>query len=109
MTEILSKRRKTLFNQSINQSINQSNPETLCLHQGPTSSTGTGPSSAKSGSYYLYAESSSPVSTGTTFHYVSPYIKGKLQTFRRSQKLRCIVSKISKNYPPHDILLDILY
>ena len=69
----------------MNQSINKSNPETLCLHQGPTSSNETGPSGAKSGSYYLYAETSLPVTMDTKFHFESPYIKGKLQTLRLTE------------------------
>ncbi|XP_078331594.1 MAM and LDL-receptor class A domain-containing protein 2-like isoform X2 [Crassostrea virginica] len=51
------------------------NKYTWTRHTGPTSSNETGPSGAKSGSYYLYAETSLPVTMDTKFHFESPYIK----------------------------------
>nr|XP_022288523.1 MAM and LDL-receptor class A domain-containing protein 1-like [Crassostrea virginica] len=44
-------------------------------HTGSTPSSYTGPSSSKTGSVYLYAESSYPVTTGSKFHFETPYLE----------------------------------
>jgi hypothetical protein len=46
--------------------------------QGSTTSTGTGPSSAQSGSHYLYAETSSPVRSGNRFLFETPVLQGDI-------------------------------
>lgn len=48
-----------------------------CFYKGSTPSSGTGPSGAKTGSHYLYVETSSPVPVGAKFQFESPYISGK--------------------------------
>uniref|UniRef100_K1QQ94 MAM and LDL-receptor class A domain-containing protein 1 n=1 Tax=Magallana gigas TaxID=29159 RepID=K1QQ94_MAGGI len=46
------------------------------LKPGSTKSSGTGPSGAKTGSRYLYVETSSPVPSGALFQFESPYFLG---------------------------------
>ncbi|XP_061182910.1 MAM and LDL-receptor class A domain-containing protein 1-like [Saccostrea echinata] len=43
-------------------------------NSGSTPSSGTGPSGAKTGTQYLYAEVSSPVESGAKFHFETPLI-----------------------------------
>ncbi|XP_061183018.1 MAM and LDL-receptor class A domain-containing protein 1-like [Saccostrea echinata] len=43
-------------------------------NMGTTPSSGTGPSAANTGSQYLYAEVSSPVPSGTKFHFETPLL-----------------------------------
>jgi hypothetical protein len=50
-----------------------------CSCQGSTHSNHTGPSSARSGSSYLYAETSSPVPDGNKFIFETPPIQGDIK------------------------------
>jgi hypothetical protein len=47
-------------------------------YQGSTPSNHTGPSSAQSGSNYLYAETSPPVPDGNKFVFETPLLQGKM-------------------------------
>lgn len=46
-------------------------------NKGSTPSSNTGPSSAKSGNTYLYAEASSPAVQGDSFIFETPSVLGK--------------------------------
>ncbi|XP_065942368.1 MAM and LDL-receptor class A domain-containing protein 1 isoform X2 [Magallana gigas] len=52
----------------------QRNSYDWIITAGSTPSSGTGPSGAKTGSHYLYVETSSPVPVGTKFQFESPLI-----------------------------------
>ncbi|XP_052711456.1 MAM and LDL-receptor class A domain-containing protein 1-like isoform X3 [Crassostrea angulata] len=53
-----------------------SNSYIWIITSGSTKSSGTGPSGAKTGSRYLYVETSSPVPSGALFQFESPYFLG---------------------------------
>lgn len=50
-------------------------------NKGSTPSSNTGPSSAKSGNTYLYAEASSPAVQGDGFIFETPSVLGKKNEF----------------------------